>query len=91
MQQIALDIGLASSPTLDNFFVGSNQAVLQHLRLWVDQCNSHSSLSPVPTYLWGDSASGKTHLLKAVQQALRDAGARVGWLDPGGAGAARFQ
>ena len=83
MQQIALDIGLASGPTLDNFFVGSNQAVLQHLRLWVDQRNVHSSLSPVPTYLWGDSASGKTHLLKAVQQALRDAGARVGWLDPG--------
>ncbi|HVR52270.1 MAG TPA: DnaA regulatory inactivator Hda, partial [Pseudorhodoferax sp.] len=34
MQQLALDIGLASGPTLVNFFAGPNQAALQHLQLW---------------------------------------------------------
>src|SRR5699024_3809810 len=37
--------------------------------------------SPVPTYLWGASGSGKTHLLKAVREMLREQGAQVGWLD----------
>jgi DnaA family protein len=37
--------------------------------------------SPVPTYLWGESGSGKTHLLRAVQAALSDSGVSVGWFD----------
>jgi DnaA family protein len=31
--------------------------------------------------LWGQSGSGKTHLLQAVHGALRDQAALVGWLD----------
>jgi DnaA family protein len=37
--------------------------------------------SPVPTYLWGDNGSGKTHLLRAVADHIRNQGARVGWMD----------
>jgi len=37
----------------------------------------------VPTYLWGESGSGKTHLLEAVRNALREQGASVGWLYAG--------
>ena len=81
MKQIALDIGLVSGPTLATFYAGPNQAAFSHLKQWVALTSSSSSRSPVPTYLWGDSASGKTHLLTAVQQALRDQGATVGWLD----------
>ena len=77
MQQIALDIGLAPGPRLRNFFPGPNEAVLQHLVLWT----GHAQRSPVPTYLWGPSGAGKTHLLRAVQAELRQAGAAVGWLD----------
>jgi DnaA family protein len=77
MKQLALDIGLDTGPTLSNFFAGPNEAALKHLQLWV----SNAMRSPVPVYLWGDSASGKTHLLKAVQEALREQGAAVGWLD----------
>jgi DnaA family protein len=36
----------------------------------------------VPTYLWGAAGSGKSHLLLAVQESLREQGARAGWLDP---------
>jgi len=81
MKQIVLDIGLATGPTLASFFAGPNEAALRHLELWVGEKSSAISRSPVPTYLWGSSASGKTHLLKAVQDALREQGATVGWLD----------
>jgi DnaA-homolog protein len=77
MKQIALDIGLASVPTFANFFAGPNDAVLRHMALFA----GNSLRSPVPTYLWGEHGSGKTHLLKAVEEALREQGARVGWID----------
>ena len=77
MKQIALDIGLATAPAFSNFFTGPNHAVMSHLQLW-----SGSALrSPVPTYLWGEPGSGKTHLLKAVVGALQQQGAHIGWLD----------
>ena len=77
MKQIALDIGLDRGPTLASFCAGPNEAALAHLKLW---CASPTR-SPVPTYLWGGSGSGKTHLLRAVGQALSDQGASLGWLD----------
>lgn len=77
MKQMALDIGLDTGPTLGNFFSGPNDAALKHLQLWV----GGATRSPVPVYLWGDSASGKTHLLKAVRETMRNQGAKVGWLD----------
>ena len=35
----------------------------------------------MPSYLWGEGGSGKTHLLLAVHHALQDQGVKVGWLD----------
>jgi DnaA family protein len=77
MKQIALDIGLATGPTLDSFFAGTNEPALRHLQLWAGS----PTRSPVPTYVWGHSGSGKTHLLKAVAESLREQGASAGWLD----------
>lgn len=87
MKQIVLDMGLASGPTLQNFFPGPNEDVFQHLRLWV----GNALRSPVPTYLWGESGSGKTHLLRAVAHALQAQGAPVGWLDAGVSEPAAFE
>ncbi|MBP6852437.1 MAG: DnaA regulatory inactivator Hda [Rhodoferax sp.] len=81
MKQLALDIGLSSGPTLQNFCTGPNEAALRHLVLWVGAKATAATRSPVPTYLWGPSGSGKTHLLKAVREALREQGATVGWMD----------
>lgn len=77
MKQIALDIGLAPAPTLASFLPGPNEAALQHIRLWAES----PTRSPVPTYVWGASGSGKSHLLKAVREALREQGGAVGWID----------
>lgn len=81
MKQIALDIGLATGPTLHNFFPGPNLPAYQHLVLWLGRGGAQVARSPVPTYLWGGQGSGKTHLLKAVREALREQGAVAGWLD----------
>jgi DnaA-homolog protein len=77
MKQIALDIGLARVPSLAGFCAGPNEAVLAHVRVWA----GNPTRSPVPTYLWGASGSGKTHLLRAVGESLREQGALAGWLD----------
>jgi DnaA family protein len=79
MKQTVLDMGLVSGPTLQNFFPGPNEDVCQHLRLWV----GNALRSPVPTYVWGESGSGKTHLLRGACRALQDQGVAVGWLDAG--------
>ncbi|MET0311857.1 MAG: DnaA regulatory inactivator Hda [Burkholderiaceae bacterium] len=76
MKQIALDIGLATGPTLASFFAGPNEAAVRHLQLWA----GNPTRSPVPTYLWGSAASGKTHLLEAVREQLRGQGVSAGWL-----------
>jgi DnaA family protein len=78
MKQLPLDIGLARAPTLASFLAGPNEAAWKHLRLWA----GNPTRSPVPTYLWGAPGSGKTHLLSAVQESLREQGAGAGWLDP---------
>ena len=77
MKQIALDIGVSVGPGLGNFHPGHNAAALAHLELWM----AGRTRSPVPTYLWGDNGSGKTHLLRAVADHIRNQGARVGWMD----------
>jgi DnaA-homolog protein len=54
--QLALDLLLDPIPTLENFIVGSNSELLGHLRT-----------PPTPNiFIWGESGSGKTHLLKAL-------------------------
>jgi DnaA-homolog protein len=77
MKQLALDIGLATAPSLASFFAGPNEAALSHLKLWT----SGQTRAPVPTYLWGEAGCGKTHLLQAVHRALTEQGHAVGWLD----------
>lgn len=77
MKQLALDIGLARAPTLASYFAGPNDLALKHLQLWAGS----PTRSPVPTYLWGAAGSGKTHLLKAVRESLREQGATAGWMD----------
>lgn len=78
MKQLTLDIGLTPGATFQSFVAGPNEAVRQHLSQWLQEL---SGLSAVPIYLWGGDGSGKTHLLRASQAALRDRGIGVGWLD----------
>lgn len=78
MRQIPLAISPETTPGFDNFLPGGNAAALAHLQ--------HLRPGAAPTYLWGPTGSGKTHLLRAWVHSLQDAGQRVGWLRPGLAG-----
>ena len=89
MRQIALDIAMPGQATLANFFPGPNALVLEHLQILV-RGDPVSAALTVPTYLWGAQGTGKTHLLRAVQEGLRARGARAGWLDPAAFEATEF-
>ena len=84
MRQIALDIAMPGQAKLDNFFLGPNSAVHAHLQRLVRGDSAPDALA-VPTYLWGAEGTGKTHLLRAVEEGLRARGATVGCLDASGA------
>jgi DnaA family protein len=83
MRQIALDIAMPGQAKLDNFFPGPNSAVHAHLQRLVQGQQVPDALA-VPTYLWGPEGTGKTHLLRAVEEGLRARGARAGCLDASG-------
>ena len=67
-QQLILDLGAPPAPTLDNFVVGDNVALVATLRR-INLANDSSNpidLEHRFLYLWGDSGVGKTHLLRAL-------------------------
>ena len=78
MRQLPLALNWnTSSSCLERFVAGSNGMALTHLR----QSVAASVLPQTPTYLWGDTGCGKTHLLQAVRTALNQRNLQVGWLD----------
>lgn len=73
MQQLVLDLSRPPAPTLENFAPGSNSEALAVLHAWLA-----GTLEERCIYLCGPPGSGKSHLLRAVAQALQDAGRSVG-------------
>jgi DnaA family protein len=69
VKQLALDFSVAVEPTLDNFAVGRNAELVEHLRVLALSRTSERVL-----YLWGAPGSGRTHLIKAALAAFRTAG-----------------
>ena len=80
MEQLVLDMGLMARPTLDNFLGDDNAMALDYLRFNVARPYDSGTRNPVPVLLWGESGSGKSHLLHAVRDALVAQGEAVGWL-----------
>ena len=78
MQQLALDLGLGALPSFASFQVGSNRQALEHLTRMVA---GDPDAIAAPTYLWGETGCGKSHLLQSVRAALAERGATLGWLD----------
>jgi DnaA family protein len=61
MRQLPLPISAAGEPSLDNYVAGANAEALERLRALA--CGR---LREAIVYLWGESGSGKSHLLRAV-------------------------
>jgi DnaA-homolog protein len=77
MQQFTLDVAVDTSPTLSSFHAIGNEAVHQHLRLWLGSPRR----SPVPIYMHGESGTGKTHLLRGLAHGLDEKSESYGWMD----------
>lgn len=60
------------APTLASFVSGPNAEALAAVRSLLD-----GALDGEPVYLWGDHASGRSHLLRAFVAALAEPGASV--------------
>ncbi len=61
MKQLLLDIKPAAAPSLDNFIVGRNAEALASLKQAI------AGDQPSFIYFWGESGSGKSHLLSACK------------------------
>ncbi len=76
-QQLALGVNLNDEPTLDNFFIGANQArgiAVQSVR------QQSSPIGDFLIYLWGPAGVGKTHLAKAAANAVAKDGRTAAFL-----------
>lgn len=87
--QLALDIGLQPETGFTQFDASTNAHVLAHLKGMIEalpmaETLGHAAVfasAPHPCYLWGDTGTGKTHLLQATALALRQKGYAVGVLN----------
>lgn len=63
MQQLLIDMATPQNePTLSSFIVGKNHDLMRVLKIFQKRDPMYQFL-----YLWGEEASGKTHLLKALK------------------------
>lgn len=74
MQQMALDLGLRSSARFDSFESASNGLAVNAIQRMI------SGRGESPIYIYGESATGKTHLLQAACHAMAETGERVAYL-----------
>ena len=72
--QLALNLRLRDASSFENFISAANREAVEHVRnaaLEAGQC----SLPARSIYLWGESGSGKTHLLEAACRLAQGNGA----------------
>jgi DnaA family protein len=61
VRQLVLDIGPPAEPAFDNYVAGPNAEALARARSLAE-----GSLREAIVYLWGETGSGRTHLLRAA-------------------------
>lgn len=78
MKQLILDIQPAPAPSLRNFVIGRNHELIDALRTLPQGDHGKRSL-----YVWGETGSGKTHLLKATIALFQSRGLRAEYVCDG--------
>jgi DnaA family protein len=67
MKQLLLELGAEKPQSLDTFVIGNNDELMQLLRQF--ERRAVTTLNERFVYIWGESGSGKTHLLQALSTA----------------------
>ena len=83
MRQQPLPLVPVPEPSFESFHVGGNAAALAQLRGFAAAVTAADRPWVPPIYLWGAAGSGKTHLLRALQQPLQAEGLAMAWFEPG--------
>lgn len=61
MRQLLLDIGTQQPQTLESFVIGRNEQLVRQMHQFAARTSDEHF-----AYLWGEPASGRTHLLRAL-------------------------
>lgn len=83
MRQQPLPLVPRPQPRFETFVAGSNSAALAELLAIAGTLGAADRAWAPPVYLWGPSGAGKTHLLRALQCQVQDAGLATAWFEPG--------
>lgn len=78
MQQLILDIRPDAPPTFANYLAGRNREAVAALTAFAAGATKEALI-----YLWGESGSGRSHLLKACVDACRQLGGQSDYLAGG--------
>jgi DnaA-homolog protein len=73
-EQLALNLRLRDASSFENFFAACNREAVERLQQTVRGLGTASYTPASWLYLWGESATGKTHLLEAACRAAQDQG-----------------
>ncbi|MGY8525948.1 DnaA regulatory inactivator Hda [Paracidovorax citrulli] len=80
-KQLSLELGSPPPSTFENFVVAANREAVQRLRE-LPQAMLREQAADRLLYLWGETGSGRTHLLHALCDAGMQAGLQCRYLSP---------
>jgi DnaA family protein len=80
--QLILPMGVDDSPGLDNFLDTPNKNLLAFLKQQLQQRVSGQPTSYAGIFIWGESSSGKSHLISALSQWVKQNGGKTLYLEP---------
>ncbi len=79
--QLILPMGVDDTPGLDNFIDNPNKKLLAFLKTQLKQRSAGRVSSYEGLFLWGEPDSGKSHLLAALAQWVKQNDGKTVWLE----------
>jgi DnaA family protein len=73
-EQLALNLRLRDASSFENYFVARNREAVERLQQAVRSLGDTPHAPASWLYLWGESGTGKTHLLEAACRAAQEQG-----------------
>ena len=73
-EQLALNLRLRDASSFENYLIARNREAVERLRHTVRTLGSAPHAPASWLYLWGESGTGKTHLLEAACRAAQEQG-----------------
>ncbi|UCH52606.1 MAG: DnaA regulatory inactivator Hda [Pseudomonadota bacterium] len=79
-QQLALNVRLRDASSLENFIPGRNRELVESLRVALNALARDGHSAQPVVYLWGESGSGRSHLLEGACRAVDESQRRAAYV-----------